>query len=226
MAYPQAYGSAVRVQQFSSPAQKKCNSLPCGVAQNRSDGADAVASLNTIAKQVSDFHPTKVASTTVGAAPKDSPKPKAQGNLVVNGDFDSLGSWRNLWGLSTFWRSGAKVASKNGLRVARRQTYYAGPVQTLPLQVGITYRLISYASLATSKSARSTMRAALLLTSASGNLHVQSLATASIVNGQWSKLSKTFTVSGAYGKLNKIELLFYGPSGGHDFYLDEVVVKP
>ncbi len=226
MAYPQAYGSAVRVQQFSSPSQNKCNSLPCGIAKNRSDGADAVTSLNTVAKQISDFYPTKVASTTVGAAPKDSPKPKAQGNLVVNGNFDFLGSWRNFWGQSSFWRTGTKVTSKYGLKVAARKAYYAGPVQTVPLKVGKTYRLTSYASLATSTSARSTIRAALLLTTASGKLYLQSLASASIVRGQWSKINKTFTVTGAHGKLNKIELLFYGPSTGQDFYLDEVVVKP
>jgi hypothetical protein len=225
MAYPQAYGSAVRVQQFSSPSQYKCNYSVCGIQQNLYNGADAVTSLNTVAKQVSDFYPTKVASTSVGAAP-DSPATSTQTNLVTNGNFDVLGSWSNFWGRSSFQRSSTKVSSKYGLKVSNRQVYYAGPVQNVPLKVGNSYRLSAHVTLGTPFSARATMRAALLLYPASGGLNIQPLSSVSIVPGQWSKINTTFKVSGAYGKLNKIELLFYGPSGGWDFYLDEVVIKP
>lgn len=224
MAYPQAYGSAVRVQQFSSPTQIKCNDLPCGVSRNLNDGADAVTNINIVAKQVADFFPTKVPSTVVGET--ETPKPKVPENLAVNGNFDALNSWKNFWGLSSFQRSRVKVSSNYGLKVSNRQAYYAGPIQTVPLNVGETYQMSAYAALATPFAARNTMRAALLLNTASGNLYIQSLDSASIVRGQWSKLNSTFTVSKAYGKLNSIELLFYGPSTGWDFYLDEVVIKP
>jgi hypothetical protein len=60
MAYPSAYGSVKRLQRFSSPTQIKCNGQPCGVPHNQIDAADAVTSLNAVAKQASDFFPTKV----------------------------------------------------------------------------------------------------------------------------------------------------------------------
>lgn len=223
MAYPHAYGSAVRVQQFSSPTQAKCNHLPCGIDRSQDDGADAVTSINIVAKQVADFFPTKVPSTVVGET--DTPKPKIPANLVTNGNFDILSSWKNFWELSSFQRSRVKVSSNYGLKVSNRQIYYAGPVQTVPLSVGKTYQMSAYAALATPSSARDMMYAALLLKTASGNFYIQSLDSASIVRGQWSKLNSTFTVSNAYGKLNSIELLFYGPNGDRDFYLDEVSVK-
>ena len=223
MAYPHAYGSAVRVQQFSSPTQVKCNNFPCGVSPNQNDGADAVTSMNVVAKQVADFFPTKVPSTVVGEP--ETPKPKVPENIVANGSFDVLNSWKNFWDLSSFQRSKVKVSSSYGLKVSNRQAYYAGPVQTVPLKVGETYQLSAYAALATPFQARNTMRAALLLYTASGNFYLQPLANASIVRGQWSKLNANFTVSN-YSNLNKIELLFYGPNSGWDFYLDEVVIKP
>ncbi len=226
MAYPQAYGRAKRVQQFSSPTQRKCNGLPCGVAHNRTDAADAVASINAVAKQVASFNPTKVRNVTVSNAPKPkaSPKPKVT-NLVRNGNFDSLGSWRNFWNLSSIQRTGYKVASKYGLKAAKRKAFYAGPVQTLSLKTGKTYQLSAYAALATSYQARNNMFAGLLLTTPKG-LRLQPLAKKSIVKGQWSKLTATFKVNTSYGKPSKVELLFYGPSSGRDFYLDEVIVKP
>ncbi len=60
MAYPSAYGSVKRLQRFSSPTQIRCNRQPCGVPHNQIDAADAVTSLNAVAKQASDFFPTKV----------------------------------------------------------------------------------------------------------------------------------------------------------------------
>ncbi len=229
MAYPQAYGRAKRVQQFSSPSQKKCNGLPCGVVHNRSDAADAVASINAVANQVAAFIPTKVRNATVSKAPKPKTKTKTKTkttvNLVKNGNFDSLGSWRNFWNLSSIQRTGYKVASKYGLKAAKRKAFYAGPIQTLALKTGKTYQLSAYAALATSYQTRNDMFAGLLLTTPKG-LRLQPLTKKSIVKGQWSKLTATFKVNTSYGKPSKIELLFYGPSSGRDFYLDEVIVKP
>jgi len=229
MAYPQAYGRAKRVQQFSSPSQRKCNGLPCGVAHNRNDAADAVASINAVAHQVASFTATKVRNATVSNAPKPKaspkPKPKTTSNLVKNGNFDSLSYWKNFWNLSSIQRTGYKIASKYGLKATKRKAFYAGPVQTLSLKTGKTYQLTAYAALATPYQARNDMFAGLLLTTPKG-LRLQPLAKKSIVKGQWSKLTATFKVNTSYGKPSKVELLFYGPSSGRDFYLDEVIVKP
>lgn len=221
MAYPQAYGRAKRVQQFSSPSQKKCNGLPCGVPHDRNDAADAVASINAVSNQVASFVSSKVTNTTVSNQPAPKPKPKTTSNLVKNGNFDSLSSWRNFWNLSSIKKTDYKVGSKYGLKASNRKAFYAGPVQTLSLQTGKTYQLTAYAALATSYQARNDMYAGLLLTTPKG-LRLQPLTKKSIVKGQWSKLSATFKVNTAYGKPSKIELLFYGPSSGRDFYLDEV----
>lgn len=59
MAYAHAYGSARRIQQFSSPNQFKCNGLRCGVYRNQFNGADAVRNLNIVADQVAAFMPKK-----------------------------------------------------------------------------------------------------------------------------------------------------------------------
>jgi len=61
MGYPWVFGKYTkRLQRFSSPTQIKCNGQPCGVPHNQIDAADAVTSLNAVAKQVSDFFPTRV----------------------------------------------------------------------------------------------------------------------------------------------------------------------
>ncbi len=53
-------GLAKAIPRFSSPTQAKCFGSLCGAPRNQIDGADAVTSLNAVAKQVSDFFPTKV----------------------------------------------------------------------------------------------------------------------------------------------------------------------
>jgi hypothetical protein len=60
MGYPKKFGNARHLLRFSSPTQIKCHGLPCGVFHNKIGAADAVTSLNAVAKQVSDFFPTKV----------------------------------------------------------------------------------------------------------------------------------------------------------------------
>jgi hypothetical protein len=236
MAYPFAYGSAVRVQQFSSPSQVKCRGLPCGIAHDKNDAADAVTSLNTVAKTVSEFFPTKVSGPTPPPAeptpppaeptpPPAEPTPTSPENIVSNGNFDSLGSWRSYRGAS-LELSEVKYSSKFGLKVYDRRSLFSGPLQTISIEEGKTYQFSAQAALATKSSARSTMIALLLLDTASGP-HYQLLDFASIVRVQenWTKLERTFTVNKAYGKVDSVELLFIGPWRSRDFYLDEVVIK-
>ena len=222
MAYPQAFGSAVRVQQFSSPTQTKCNGLLCGVPHSQNDGADAVTSLNTTAKQVADFFPTIVPSNVVGEP--NPPKPAVPANIVVNGNFDALGSWKNFWGLSSFQQSDFKFLSKFGLKVSGRLFNYSGPVQTIPIKGGETYQFSARGALATASEARDNLGAILLLNTANNGLQYQYVAGASVVRGQWKELKADFTLTGAYGKVNSVDLLFYGPAKGIDFYLDEVAI--
>jgi hypothetical protein len=58
-------GTAKAIPRFSSPTQAKCFGSFCGAPLNRIDRADAVTGLNAVAKQVSDFFPTKVPRTAV-----------------------------------------------------------------------------------------------------------------------------------------------------------------
>jgi hypothetical protein len=242
MAYTSAYGSAVRVQQFSSPDHVKCNGSPCGVAHDKGDAADAVASLNVVAKQVSEFYPTKVPGTDVPdeptppveeptppveepTPPVEEPTPKDSENIVTNGNFDSLDSWRNYKELSSLELSEFKYSSKFGLKIYDRQSIFSGPVQTIPIEVGKTYQFSAQAALATQKATRNLLFAVLRLTTSRGEYY-KLLDAASIVRGQWSKLERaSFTVTKAYGKVDTAELLFFGPWRGRDFYLDEVVIK-
>ncbi|MCX4026128.1 carbohydrate binding domain-containing protein [Endozoicomonas sp. SM1973] len=55
MAYPKTFNGAKHVQQFSSPAQNKCKSQPCGIDKNNANGADAVENLKVVASQVASF---------------------------------------------------------------------------------------------------------------------------------------------------------------------------
>ena len=54
MAYPQAFGFARKLDQFSDP-DADCEGAPCGVAIDERDGADAVTSLNATRFQVANF---------------------------------------------------------------------------------------------------------------------------------------------------------------------------
>ena len=225
MAYPQSYGSAVRIQQFSSPTQNKCMGLPCGVHHNQNDAADSVSSLKAVATQVSKFFPTKTSSPVVGV-PKEPVKPTAPGNIITNGNFDELGSWRNFRNLSSLAQSNSKFSSKFGLKISDRQFYYSGPIQTIPIEIGKTYQLSAQAKLATPNEMRKTVGAILLLNTANRGLQFQYIGGASAVRGEWTAFKNIdFTVTSTYGKINSIDLLFYGPDAGIDFFLDEVSIK-
>jgi hypothetical protein len=244
MAYPFLYGSAVSVQQFSSPTQNKCKGLPCGVPHDQNRAADSVTSLNTVAKQVSDFYSAKVPSSDVGndpTPPADStppadpvpptdpvppvePTPKNPNNIVTNGNFDNLGSWKNFWELSSLEQSDFKFSSNFGLKVSDRRIRYSGVAQTIAIEKNKTYQLTAQGSLATSYEARDNLRAGLVLHTPRG-LFLQPLKAVSVVRGQWTKLERTFKVNTTVGDIDSIELLFYGPRGGRSFYLDEVALK-
>ena len=58
MAYPQAFGFATKLDQFSDP-DADCEGAPCGVAVDEPDGADAVTSLNATRFQVANFEAAK-----------------------------------------------------------------------------------------------------------------------------------------------------------------------
>jgi len=222
MAYPQAFGGAGRVQQFSSPDQVKCNGLRCGTNRQQTDGADAVGNLNVVASQVAGFFPTKANNTDI-ADSNVPPAPKTRPNPVVAGSFDTLDQWSGLWGLAQLQLTNTKVASKYGMEVVNRQAYYAGPVRMVPLETGQTYQFSIHVALATQFSARSTARAALLIDDESGR-HVQYLGDVSIVKGQWAEIKTEFELQ-ATGQLNSVEVLVYGPPTGWDFYMDEMVIQ-
>jgi len=63
MAYPSAYNTRVVAQRFSNPAISTCtNNLPCGIARDQNNGADAVRNLNQVAPEVAAY----LASTNGG----------------------------------------------------------------------------------------------------------------------------------------------------------------
>ncbi len=59
MAYPGAFGGAVRLPRFSSP-ERRCQGLPCGVPAGQAQSADAVKALNITRHQVAQYFPTRV----------------------------------------------------------------------------------------------------------------------------------------------------------------------
>ena len=65
MAYSQEYGQAPRLDVFSDP-DSDCNGLPCGVAINQVDGANAVAALNTTRFQIARIGEAKPDSDNDG----------------------------------------------------------------------------------------------------------------------------------------------------------------
>ena len=65
MAYKKFFGNAPEIDRFSTP-KGQCEGLPCGVARERVDGADAVAALNTTRFQVANFAEPKPDSDNDG----------------------------------------------------------------------------------------------------------------------------------------------------------------
>lgn len=215
MAYPSAYGRASRAQQFSSPLHIKCNGRPCGVDRNQVDGADAVANLNMVAKQVSDFFPTKVTD----------PTNENSGNLVADGSFDKLDAWGAFSGSATLELTDVSVAGANALLVRDRAMAYSGPAQSISLESGKTYEFSAHAALSTEVSAWSYVYVvAVLAISDDAGFRYQTLDYKLVASGQWSKLGSTFTFN-SVGNNVDTQLWFFGPSAQYDFLLDEVEIK-
>ena len=92
MAYPQAFGFATKLDQFSDPDVDR-EGAPCGVAVDEPDGADAVTSLNATRFQVANFEAAKPDSDEDGFVdPVDAFPSDASEQFDFDGVEDALDS--------------------------------------------------------------------------------------------------------------------------------------
>lgn len=226
MAYPQAYGTRNQVQQFSSPQQRKCEGQLCGVDRDQPDGADSVGNLRVVASQVAGFVPTVNPDDGGGDDGGDLPicnKPELDGNLLEEGDFNSLSAWDAFANAASLQQSAftADCGRDYVLRVTDRSQFYGGPAQDITdvVEGGQQYRLTAKLGIA-SGSERDSIRAAIQLSDSDGTRY-QYLPEASFSNSELSTYDQTFTLEGD-ASLDNAQLLIYGPEAGVDFYVDEV----
>jgi len=110
-----AYGSPTDtpLAVFSNPYNIICNNKPCGVADNASNSADNVHSMNNTAAMIAAFEPTQVG----GQPPSSSPGPFVHDD--VNGDSKSDLLWYNpARHEMTYWRmNGPTMMSWQGIPV-------------------------------------------------------------------------------------------------------------
>lgn len=231
MAYPQSYGTRNQLQRFSNPAQNDCEGLECGVSHEHSSGADSATNLNRLAAQISEFMPT-----VVEMAPDDNGDDTAEpdngdgstpacahnevdGNLVRNGEFQSLEHWAS--GFQSSRLSQAEVIGDcidTVLAVTDRSEYYSSAFQSLanPLAAGGRYQFKGRFGIR--GGSRENVRIALQIQDG-GSTRYSYLDPVSVTSNELTTVSQTFDVTDPV-----TGLLIYGPQAGVDILMDSLSI--
>lgn len=221
MAYPQSYGTRNQLPVFSNPRLTSCQGMACGVDASRRDGADSATNLNQLASQIAAFMPTvaTVDNGDSGSAPPSCGKSEVSGNLLENGEFNSLGGWSSALGASRL----ALLSYANGtctdsaLLVTNRSQSYGDAYQRLTgkLKEGGRYRLS--AKFGIRGGTRDNIRIALSVQDASGSRYIY-LDPVSVTANELTAVTRDFTLDS-----NAVTgLLIYGPQAGVDIIADSV----
>lgn len=223
MAYPQSFGTRNQIQIFSNPDVVGCSGQPCGVDHNQPQGADASRNLNNLAQQIADFmpHVTDVDEPDPELEPCN--KPEVEGNLITNGEFDSLQGWQALFNASRLTQANQQTdCVDNVLRITDRTQVYGDGYQDLggKLEVGKEYRFT--ASLGVAGSERDTVSIALRIEEGDG-IRYQYLDPVSVTAAELTAYSANFNLDATTAP-DSVGLILYGPQVGVDIIADEVAL--
>ncbi len=232
MAYPHAYGTYRQLPVFSNPRINSCQGQACGVDKNQNDGADSAANLTALASQIAAFMPTVHVIDDGGdddgdddTPPSNTPceKDPVAGNLLVNGEFDSLDGWQSGFGLSSLSIKALPASGcvDNALVVGDRTQYYSSVYQSTSgkLTVGNTYQMNAKFGIA--GGSRETVRVALRVRSSWGSRYAY-LDPISVTASELTSYQQSFTLSS--GDVDGI--LIYGPAAGVDIVMDSLSIVP
>lgn len=230
MAYPHAYGTYRQLPVFSNPRINSCEGQACGVDQAQNNGADAAANLTALAPQIAGFMPTVQViddGDDDDTPPSDTPceKEPVAGNLLVNGEFDSMDGWQSGFGLSslsiTALPTNGTGCLDNALVVGNRTQYYSSAYQSTrgKLTVGNSYQFNGKFGIA--NGSRETIRVALRIRSSWGSRYAY-LDPISVTANELTSFQQSFTLSS--GDVDG--LLIYGPSPGVDIVMDRLSIVP
>ncbi|WP_051234582.1 carbohydrate binding domain-containing protein [Marinimicrobium agarilyticum] len=223
MAYPQSYGTRNQIQIFSTPDVVDCSGQPCGVDRSQPQGADASRSLNNLAQQIADFMPH--VTDIDGPDPDLEPcsKPEVEGNLVTNGEFDTLLGWQALFNVSRLTQADQQTDCVDKLlRITDRTQVYSDGYHDLgrKLEVNNEYRFT--ASLGVAGAERDTVRIALRIEEG-GGIRYQYLDPVSVTSAELTAYSASFLLD-ATTVPDSVGLILYGPQPGVDIIADEVAL--
>lgn len=229
MAYPQFYGTRTQLQQFSNPLQSGCAGQRCGVEQTAGDGADASANLNALAQQIADFMPTITSTDTGDAAVAGFPvcrKSEAEGNLIDNGEFNSLAGWSAFFQQSDLNMGQRQTQSQcldNLLVVTNRTQLHSDAYYDLTgkLELGREYTFSARFGLVNAD--RDAVRVALRIEE-SGQVWYQYLQALSVTANDLTAYRDSFFLDAAASP-DRVGLVIYGPAANTDVVIDEVVLR-
>lgn len=223
MAYPQSYGTRNQLQRFSNPLQRECSGQPCGVDRNQANGADATRNLNSLGAQVAAFMPSVVQVDQPAATPQPCTKPAVDGNLIANGEFNSLEGWSALFGASRLMqRARGGDCVDQMLAVTNRTQPYSDAYQSLSDSVKVNRTYSFNAKFGVSGASRDTVRVALQIREGS-RVRYQYLEPISVTSSELTAYGQEFTLD-ATTQPDNVGLVIYGPQAGVDILADELTL--
>ncbi|WP_347332963.1 carbohydrate binding domain-containing protein [Marinimicrobium locisalis] len=223
MAYPQSYGTRNQIQVFSNPDVAGCSGQPCGVDAGQPHGADASRNLDRLALQIADFMPSVTEVDEPDPELEPCSKPGVEGNLITNGEFDSLQGWQALFNVSRLTQADQQTECvDNMLRITDRSQVYGDGYHDLgsKLEVGNEYQFT--ASFGVAGAERDTVRIALRIQEGSG-IRYQYLDPVSVTATELTAYSTRFRLD-ATSTPDNVGLILYGPQVGVDIIADEVAL--
>lgn len=152
-------------------------------------------------------------------------KPHMTNNLITEGDFNDLSSWKS------FYNSGVNLekiekqkpcARDNILSIKKRTAFYDGVIQDITEKVKLDreYEISVKMKIAADKQVRDFARVALQITDEVG-VHYQYLVNKSITSNDMTLVKNKFKIQ-ALGNLEKVKVLLFGPKAEYALFVDEV----
>ena len=228
MAYGSLYNTRNRLQVLSNPDIDICEGYLCGSAQGNSDESNAAEALNRVADQIAAYFPSTLPDTddVQDELAACSDKQNAD-NLIVNGSFNSdVGGWSQILNASSIEPATLSLdgCMDKVLQVGSRSQSYGNATYNLgnTLDNGASYQLTADVRLL-GPSARDDFNVAVQLNTQAGTSY-QFLPGLSITSENASEYIADFTLN-ADDALESTALIFYGPSAGTDFILDDVILR-
>lgn len=252
MAYPQSYGTFNQLPIFSNPSLNSCAGTSCGVERTRLDGADAAASLNALASQITEFLPTVVplagasssstssssGGTLIGSSTSSSSSSSSSSSgqtiaqcvrtlpantLIKNGEFANLDGWISGLGASTLALSSvANGSCADNVLAVKNRKSYLGDA-FYPLQAPLVAG--SKYLLTARASVRNSARDNMrvaVVINTSAGKQLYELPTVSLTPNEFTQYKAEFTAPTS--GINGV--LLFGPQANVDLLLDGVALTP